>query len=249
MEKISAYIFSFSLLLMPFPNYGQTGSEKPDSVDFPLNIRAGMEVTGPLIYFTNKNLFNAEFYASVDLNERHTVFLGGGISDFAYSQYNYEYKSSGFYLKTGVDFNLLKPQTSSGKYWGGIGIRYGLSSFRSETPSFWHENYWGRTISSLPESSYLGHYIEIAPGFRAEMFSHFSMGWSISLRRLLFSSAGRDLRPIYFPGFGPGANQYSAGIGYYFTWNIPYKTIRVKAITDKEPEAATSTPQQQNQGR
>lgn len=249
MEKISVYIISILLLSQPSSMFGQSGREKPDSVDIPLSIRAGIEISGPVIYLTNRDLFNMEAYASADLNERHTIFLGGGISGFRYSQYNYEYQSNGFYLKAGVDFNLLKPQVSAGKYWGGIGVRYGISSFSSETASFWYENYWGRTSSSLPRSANWGHYIEIAPGFRAEMFRHFSMGWSVSLRRLLYSGAGKDLRPIYFPGFGPGDSPYSAGIGYYFSWNIPYKKIRVKAKVDLEPEAPEASPQQQTTGR
>lgn len=248
MEKISAYFFSLLLTCATCNLFSQGSREKPDSVDIPLSIRAGIEITGPVIYLINKDLFNMEAFASFDLNERHSLFLAGGISDFSYSQYNYDYTCTGFYIKTGVDFNLLKPQVSAGKYWGGIGLRYGISSFSSETSSFWHDNYWGRTSSSLPRAANWGHYIEISPGFRAEMFRHFSMGWSISLRRLLYSGAGKDLRPIYFPGFGSAANPYSAGIGYYFSWNIQYKKIRVKAKTDPVPEPA-ETPQQQNTGR
>ena len=33
-----------------------------------------------------------------------------------------------------MDFNLLKPDKSLGKYWAGIGLRYGLSRFTSEVP-------------------------------------------------------------------------------------------------------------------
>jgi hypothetical protein len=62
------------------------------------------------------------------------------------------------------------------------------------------------------------------------------MGWSITLKKLIYSGTGKDLRPIYLPGFGSGANSFSTGIGYFFTWSIPYKTIRVKMKIEKEPE-------------
>ncbi len=129
--------------------------EIQDTVTIPLKIRAGIEVSGPVIYFTDKNILNTEGYLSVDLNEKLGVYFGAGYSDYKYSQYNYEYLNKGIFFKAGVDFNLLKPEVAMGKYWAGIGIRYGLSSFTSETPSFRHENYWGTTNSSLaPETKH-----------------------------------------------------------------------------------------------
>jgi hypothetical protein len=240
MSKIFLYIINPVLVL--FFLRGAAAAQKPETVEIPdtvvtipLKIRAGIEISGPVIYFTDKKILNAEGYVSADLNEKLGLFIGSGFSDYKYSQYNYEFLNKGIYFKAGIDFNLLKPEVAMGKYWAGIGIRYGLSFFTSETPSFSHDNYWGTAQSSLSQKKSTGHYLEVSPGFRAELFKNFSIGWSISLRKLLYPGIKRDIRPIYFPGYGTAGESFSAGIGYFIAWNIPFKEIKVP-VKKEEPE-------------
>ncbi|OFY59319.1 MAG: hypothetical protein A2V50_01425 [Bacteroidetes bacterium RBG_19FT_COMBO_42_10] len=235
MRRISAYYISILILLFSGSSVANGQTEPPDTVVIPLKIRVGVEVTGPVIYLTDKNNLNAEGFISADLNERIGLFVGAGYSDFKYSQYNYEYLSKGFFLKAGVDFNLLRPEKAMGKYWAGIGLRYGLSSFTCEIPTFEYENYWGTIVTSIPPSKYFGHYLEASPGFKAEIFRNFSMGWSVNIRKLVYTGAGKDLRPIYFPGYGKGGESMSFGISYFLVWNIPFKKIKVE-VKKEEPE-------------
>jgi len=216
--------------------YSQPGgsTEEPDSVDIALKIRTGIDIAGPVIWFTDKNIFNAEAYISTDLNETSSLYFGAGYSDYNYSQCNYDYLSRGFFVKAGIDLNILKPEVSAGRYWAGTGIRYGISNFTSATPSFTHENYWGITQSSIESTKSWAHFIELSPGFRAELFRNFSIGWSISLRKLIWPGSKKDIRPLYFPGYGSGES-VSVGAGYFISWNIPYKKIRV-AVKKEEPE-------------
>jgi hypothetical protein len=208
-----------------------------DTVLFPLKIRAGVDIAGPGIYLTDKNNLNLEGYISYDRNEKMSWVIEAGYLNYKYSQYNYDYQSKGTFIRIGVDFNLLKPEMSLGKYWAGIGLRYGLSVFSSVTPSFQHENYWGTVTSSIPSRASTGHFIEIAPGVRTAIFKHLSMGWTIRLNLLMSGGGGKDLRPIYFPGYGNGGNRTAAGFSYFITWNIPY---RIKTVITK-PEAPEET--------
>lgn len=196
-----------------------------------------MEVSGPAIYYSDKNILNTEGYISVDLNEKRSVILYAGHLNYKYSQYNYSYLNKGSFVRIGMDFNLLKPDKSVGKYWAGIGLRYGLSRFTSKTPSFEQTDYWGKTSSSIAQSTNWAHFVEASPGVRAEIFNHFSIGWSVSLRMLLYSGTSKDLKPVYFPGFGNGAKTFSTGMSYFIVWNIPYKTI--KAVLKKEVKEDT----------
>lgn len=241
MQKISGYIISLSIIFFPGQAFSQVSA--PDSVVIPLKVMAGIEIAGPVMYFVDKNNLSIEGYLSLDLNEKMAVYIGGGYSDYKYSQYNYEYLSKGAFIKSGVDFNILKPETAMGKYRFDIGLHYGLSIFTSETPSFKYENYWGTITSSLPSKNYYGHYFEISPGFRAEIFKNFSIGWTVSLRKLIYTGAGKDLRPLYLPGYGPGGKTVSAGFGYYLVWNFPFKKIKVaiKPETVEEPEEPVET--------
>ncbi len=234
MRRISAYFISLLLILCSIQGmvYAQ------DTIDIPLKIKVGLEVSGPAIYFSDKNILNTEGYISADLNEKRSVVLAAGYLDYKFSQYNYSYLNKGIFFRTGIDFNLLKPEKSLGKYWAGIGLRYGISRFSSEVPSFQDSSYWGITNSSIAKRINWGHFIEASPGVRAEIFRNFSIGWTISVRMLLYTSTGKDLKPIYLPGFGNAGNRFSTAISYFIVWNIPYKKIRVipKKEVPEEPE-------------
>jgi Domain of unknown function (DUF6048) len=232
------YAYFISLLLIIISSLVQGNAQ--DTILIPLKIKVGLEVSGPAIYFSEKNILKAEGYISADINEKVSMVLGGGYLNYKYSQYNYNYLNKGIFIRTGVDFNLLKPEKALGKYWAGIGLRYGLSIFNSEVPSFQHENYWGTTSSAIARQTNWGHFIEASPGVRAEVFRNFSIGWTISLRMLIYSGTGKDLRPIYFPGFGNGGKTFTTGLNYFIVWNIPYKKINV--ILKKEvPEETEDT--------
>lgn len=239
MGRTSLYFTDLILLLFLFTG-SVTAQQKEsgqvqDTVEFPLKIRAGADIVGPAIWFAGRNILNAEGYLSADINEKMALFAGAGYSDFKYSQYNYEFLSNGLYFKTGVDLNILKPEVSAGKYWAGIGIRYGISRFTSETPFFIHGDYWGTINSSLEPTKSWGHYIELSPGFRAELFSNFNIGWSINLRKLIYPGSQKDLSPLYIPGYGSGGESVSAGVSYFISFSIPFKKIRVP-IKPEEPE-------------
>jgi hypothetical protein len=244
MRKTSAYFISTLILSL----FLAEGILAQDTIVFPLKIKVGAEVSGPAIYFTDKNILNTEGNVSVDLNEKRAVFFGTGYLNYKYSQYNYEYFNKGLFFKGGVDFNLLKPEKSIGRYWAGIGLRYGLSIFNSGFPSFTKENNWGKTESSIAAKTSTGHFIEIAPGVRTELFRNLSVGWNVSLRMLIYSSAGKNLKPIYIPGFGNGSKTVVPGINYYIVWSIPYKKIKV-APRIEVPEEPEETEEQGKTGQ
>lgn len=241
MERTSSYIISLLIILF----FGMRQVSAQDTIDIPLKIKVGIEVSGPAIYFSDKNILNTEGYISADLNERRSFIFGAGYLNYKYSQYNYNYTNNGFFVRTGIDFNLLKPEKAQGKYWVGVGLHYGLSRFTSEVPSFQQENYWGIVSSSIAKKTNWGHFVEATPGVRAEVLKNISLGWTISLRLLLYTGTGKDLRPIYIPGFGNGAKTLSSGMNYFIVWNIPYKRIKVvlKKEEPEEPEEPDETGQ------
>jgi hypothetical protein len=214
-----------------------------DTIIVPLKYRIAVEASGPAIYFSDKSILNAEANISYDLNEKRSVHLGGGFLDYKYSQYNYSYLSKGFFFRTGIDFNLMAPEKAQGKYWAGIGLHYGLSRFTTEIPFYSKNNYWGTVTSSVGSKSGWAHFIEASPGVRAEIIRNISIGWNVSLRMLLSSGTGKDLRPLYLPGFGSGAKRFSTGVSYFISWNIPYKKITVitKPPAPEEPDESTGT--------
>jgi hypothetical protein len=237
MRRIFAFFISLLTFLISRPEL----IHAQDTLEFPLKIKVGVEVSGPVIYLIDPNTYMAEGYIAADLNETFTAYLGGGYLNYKYSQYNYEYLTSGGFMRAGADINLLKPEKSKGIYYTGVGLRYGLSRFTAEVPTFYSENYWGVTNSSIPAQTSWAHFVEFAPGVRAELFKNFSMGWTISLRMLLYTGADDHFRPIRIPGFGDANKKFSTGINYFLVWNIPYKKIKV-ITKKKEPEEEEEEP-------
>lgn len=228
--------YGYSISLLMFFWAGNICAQ--DTIQFPLYIRAGFDLSGPVIYFSDKNNLSIEGYISYDRSEKMAFIAEAGYLDYKYLQYNYDYRCKGIFIRTGVDFNLLKPEISKGKYQAGLGLHYGLSFFKPETPSFSHGNYWGDVSSSIPGKTSMGHFLEVAPGVKTELFKNISIGWTIRLRMLISGGGGKDLRPIYFPGFGNGGKTVNAGFNYYLTVNIPFKKIRIiiKPEVPDEPE-------------
>jgi len=236
MRRISIYIISLSLI--GFISTRHLSAQ--DTLDIPLKIKLNLEVSGPIIYLIDDALFKTEAYISVDRTEKRTYVLGGGYVDYNYSQYNYRYNAKGIFASTGIDFNFMKPEKSMGRYWAGIGLRYGLSHFTSSVPSFQQENYWGTTTSSIAEKPTWSHFLEASPGVKAELTRNFSIGWTVNMKMLVYSGTSKDLKPVYIPGYGNGAQSVTIGFSYFISINIPYKKIRV--ITKKEePEETDET--------
>lgn len=235
------YAFFISLQLFLIINLSRVYAQ--DTILFPLKIRVGLEVSGPVIYYTGKNNLCTEGYISYDLNEKTSAALNAGYVRFNYSQYNYEYLTNGIFVRTGLDINLLQPKKSLGKYWVGVGLRYGLSRFSSEIPSFKQDNYFGTISSSIGQRNDWVHFFEVSPGVRSEIFKNFSMGWSISVRLLLYSTSSKDLKPIYVPGFGNSGKILSTGMNYFIVWNFPYKKKQViirKEIPEETEDTSTT---------
>jgi hypothetical protein len=235
------YAYSISLLFLFAASAGAQ-----DTIPFPLQIRAGFDLVGPGIYIYDNEKLSLEGYISFDKSEKLSFVLEGGYVDYKYTQYNYEYLSNGFFTRAGADFNLLKPDISKSKYWAGVGLRYGISFYTSETPLFQHENYWGTVTSSIPSKKSTGHFIELTPGFRTEIFRNMSIGWTIRLKMLISGGGTKDLKPIYLPGFGNAGKLTAVGVSYYISFNIPYKTktvITKPEVVEEETEETEGTAQ------
>jgi hypothetical protein len=230
MRRISAYFISLLAICLTSQLLAQ------DSLKVPLNIRVGFDIFGPLNNISNKDNISFEGYVSYDQNSRRSYVIETGYQNYKYSQYNYNYLAKGAFLKIGADFNLIKPFQAEGKYWGGIGLRYGISYYSSGMPTYKHENYWGTATGTLPTSNHLAHFVEINPGIRTQLMKYVSIGWNIRLKFLISGGAGSEVKSLQIPGFGNGTKVFSPGINYYISISIPYKSVFVKPEVEKVTE-------------
>jgi hypothetical protein len=244
MRRICAYFTSLLVFILA----GQYPAKGQDTLLIPLKVKIGIEAIGPVTYMIEKQTLSTEAYVSADLNEKWALALNFGRLDYDFTQYNYNYLCKGFFLKAGGDFNILKPKKSMGIYWGGISLRYGLSRFEWQVPELSQSNYWGKAYSSIAPNRNWGHFLEASPGMRAEIFRNFSMGWSVSLRMLLYTGKSDGIKPVYFPGFGNATKRFSTGFSYYIVWTIPYKKIKVITRKEEPEEDEDQDDQNRTQG-
>ena len=236
MRRISVlYIFNLLTIVCAISATAQ------DSIKVPLNIRVGFDIYGPVNYFLDNKNLSLEGFIAFERDSKKTYVLETGYQDFRYSQYNYAYWSKGTFIRGGVDFNIIKPYAAAGKYFAGIGLRYGLSLYSSGFPSFNHDNYWGTATGSIASSVHLAHFIEINPGIKTQILKNVSIGWNIRLRFMVYRGTGKDLKPVLVPGFGNAVKTFSPGINYYIIFNFPYKSVYVKPEVEKAPEKETET--------
>jgi hypothetical protein len=238
MKRISVYFISILIIICAHPVSAQ------DSIRVPLNIRVGIDLFGPTYYLINPDNLTIEGYAAYEYNSKNSFVFESGYQKFRYSQYNYEYLSDGIFFRAGIDFNLLDPFLAEGKYYAGIGLRYGLSIYNQEVPAFKHDNYWGTGTGSIPSSGHIAHFVEVNPGVRTEIFKNVSIGWNLRLRILIYSGTDKDMKAVSIPGFGNGTKSFSPGINYYIVFNFPYKSVIVKPappkVTGSDDEASSA---------
>jgi hypothetical protein len=215
-----------------------------------MKFRVGVELLGASKYFYQKKQANLEILLSTDLNDRVSATAAIGKTDHSETKYRdtsflmFDYRVKGTYFKGGFDFNLLKADKSQGKYYVGMGIRYGMSHFKYEVPVITTENYWGKSKTSVPLTDEWAHFIEFTPGVRAEFIKNISIGWTVSLRKMIDPGTGRHMKPVYLPGYGNGSKSFNAGINYYLIWSIPFKTRRVIIQPEEEEEEDPNNPNQ-----
>ncbi|NMC41305.1 MAG: hypothetical protein GYA43_09065 [Bacteroidales bacterium] len=217
------YVFSISILLQLII-FSASGA---DTLIFPLKIRAGVDLFGPGYRIADKNNISLEGLLIIDRDTSFSWVFSAGHQKYSFSQYNYEYSAKGLFFKAGAEINAISPLVSRGKYFAGAGIRYAVSFYTYETPFISSGNYWGEVHNSIGKTSRAAHFLEASPGIRTEVFKNIMIGWSVHLRLLIYSGTGKNLRPVYIPGYGNGTKSFSPGLSYYLIWSIPCKTEKI----------------------
>jgi hypothetical protein len=213
------YALSISLLLISTISFSQEQLEK--RVERPFSL--GIELSGPIISALDTSSLNYEISLSYRLNHKYFIVIEPGFTSFSYTQYNYDYLSSGGYLRAGVDINLMKPKAEPGNHYAGIGLRYGISLFNQETPLGSYSNYWGDYNFAIEREFVHAHFLEASGGVKAELFRNILIGWTFRARVLIYQSAGKENKPVSIPGLGETNGGIQPGFSYQLIWILPFK--------------------------
>ncbi|MCF8223044.1 MAG: DUF6048 family protein [Bacteroidales bacterium] len=211
--------FSFSLILIICSISME--AQEADTVRARPSISAGIEATGPAMYFLDDSKYNFEGHLSYRLNYKYFLVIEPGYSKYNFEKYNFNYNSRGFFMRLGTDIGLLEPVATKIDHFAGIGLRYGISVFNQEAAGIISENYWGEHTSSVPSNRVHAHFLELQGGVKAEVFNNFLIGWAIKLRTLIYSSGKDEMKPAYIPGMGNTNSFIIPAVSYYFIYRFP----------------------------
>lgn len=162
----------------------------------------------------------------------------------------FEYNASGYYLKAGVDYNLIKlkyPQEANMVY---VGFRYGIARMRRDIPGYEiSDPYWGNRNGSFSAKTLLPQWGELILGMKVEVLNNLFLGWSLHLRILTTQNIDKQVRPYLIPGFGKAAKNSIFDVNYAISYRIPLfkpKPKKVK-IPEADQEAEIKAAEQKNE--
>jgi hypothetical protein len=196
-----------------------TSRKKPVEMKTGNQLRVTFDISKPIINAAAKNRQSYEL--GVDYYLKKEVYLvaegGFGKSDVDYP--DLAYKSSGSFVRLGVDKGML--QRLFPKDWDGafVGVRYGLGIIkRGEATYVINDPLFGNTSGIVEAQNFTAHWAEITGGVRVELIRNFMVGWNVRAKFMLNASAFSQLAPAYIAGYGKG----DGSTAFDFNFNLCY---------------------------
>lgn len=189
-------------------------------------LRLGIDLSKPIRSLVEEDYRGLELLA--DFRITHNVYIAGAIGNEEKTRQedNYNFTTSGSYLKVGLDWNTYEN-------WYGmeniinLGFRVGASSFSQTLNSYQIYNtnqYWGEVESGIMGEDMLGEYsglnaqwAEIVLGMKVELFRNVFMGASVRLNYLINNSESGNFPNLFIPGFNKVTDGSNFGVGYNYS--------------------------------
>lgn len=195
-------------------------------------LRVGIDLSKPIRSLVEEDYRGLELIA--DFRISHNVYIAGelGNEEKTRQEDNYNFTTSGSYLKVGLDWNTYDN-------WYGmeniinLGFRVGVSSFSQTLNEYQIYNtnqYWNEVQSGITGEDMLGEYsglnaqwAEIVLGMKVELFKNVFMGVSARLNYLINDSAAGNFPNLFVPGFNKvtDGSQFGVGYNYSISYLIP----------------------------
>ncbi|MCX2681528.1 DUF6048 family protein [Galbibacter sp. EGI 63066] len=235
-------------------NQTETDTTATDSIVYKqrYGLRVGIDLSKPLRTFLDDNYQGFELVGDFRLS--HNFYVAGelGNEKVTRQEDNFNFTTSGSYLKLGFDWNTYEN-------WYGmeniinLGIRLGLSTFEhtlNEYQPYTPNQYWNEAESGIMGEEMLGDYsglnaqwAEVVLGIKVELFRNIFMSGSVRLNYLVNETEASQFPNLFIPGFNKVTDGSKFGVGYNYTLsylipifkaNKPKKKKREEAV-EEEP--------------
>ena len=200
------------------------------STEIRYGIRLGIDLSKPIRMFLEPDYKGLELVGDYRLTR--DLFVAGelGNETKVVNQDAVHFKTSGTYLKLGIDYNVYNN-------WAGmdnfivVGFRYGISQHQQTLLGYnrlINDRYWqedNQVVLDAPKTydGLSGHWIELQLGIKAELLRNLYMGISLQMHRLLTDKDPDNFENLFIPGFNKVLtnNPYGAGLNYTISYQIP----------------------------
>ena len=215
MEKILKFTISF--LLITICARGQQDSLRT------YGLRLGVDLSRLVMPYLQPNRKDMEFSADMEIrNNLFGVLEGGWNKSKIDNGPKFQYQSSGYFGRIGIDYNLLTHDYIQENNLAYVGFRLGHAQFQQQASHYQLlDPYWGNVNGSVPLHSLQASWLEFVAGLKVEALKHFFLGWSIRARILLNNQVDPILTPYVIPGYGKGAVKGEFDVNYSIYYLIP----------------------------
>ncbi len=218
MKNISKYIFLLALAISTAAKAQDT-----DTLVFRPSLSLGYDVLGMARKLIEPQVFMHGVSLGYQWRPNWTASIELGTLDIDILKETHHYLARGFFLRTGVNYNLLQRRASMPGEELFVSVRYGFGNLTHEAPYILINNpYWGRFETLKQPANYASHWAEIGGGLKTKLFWNIFIGWDLRIRMKLSSKSEIDMEPYYISGFGKGKNNSAIMLHYSVYYKFPY---------------------------
>jgi hypothetical protein len=205
-------------------------------------LRLGFDLSRIPMHYLNP--YRTDMEAGADLRVDSNLYLAaeaGWNKTALDNKPAFAYNSDGYYLKAGVDYNLIKRKYLQEANMVYVGIRYGIARMRRDIPGYEvSDPYWGNRTGSFSAKTLVPQWGELLLGMKVEVLNNLFLGWSLHLRILITQNIDKQVRPYLIPGFGKATKNSGFDMNYSVSYRIPLFKPKPKKKKEKKEQPATT---------
>ena len=226
-QHILKYFISILFVFLLTNSFAQIQTEntsKKDTIIYksPYGLRIGVDISKPIIRFTNKKYKGFEVTGDYRISERLFVATELGYEEKTSIEDYTNSTAKGSYIKLGANFNTYENWLDMNNeiY---LGLRYGLSLFNQTLNSYTSNTgsvyFPAPTITPNSTADLDAHWTEFVFGLKAEILKNMFVGFSLSYKIMISVKDPDNFKTLYVPGFN---RVFESNTGFGFNYTISY---------------------------
>ncbi|WP_292891582.1 DUF6048 family protein [Nonlabens sp.] len=225
------YFISILLLLSCLLSTAQGENEiKNDSLIYQqaYGLRAGIDLASLIRTGIDEDYTGFQILADYRMSKRLYVAGELGAESLDKTSERVDYKTSGSFIKAGVDYNFYQNWLDmDNMIYGGARLGYATMSQTLHRYDYNIDNNYFPVFTNVVDREFSGLnmiWLEIQFGFKVQVLNNLYLTANLQLKRRLSEKTPENFDNLYAPGFGRTFDTNDIGVGYSYgiTYRIPF---------------------------